>query len=208
MTMYEPPMQDGDPQETQEWLEALDAVLEREGSERAHQLLEALVEKARRSGAYIPFSRNTAYVNTIPPHLEQRSPGDAALEWKIRSINRWNAMAMVVNANRARDGVGGHIATFASAATLYEVAFNHFFKGADHPDGQDLVYFQGHAAPGIYARAFLEGRLSEEQLHNFRGEVEATACRPIRTPGCCRISGSSPPSAWASVRSWRSTRRG
>jgi pyruvate dehydrogenase E1 component len=171
--MYEPKQDvDPDPQETREWVEALQAVLEREGPERAHQLIEALNEKARLSGAFIPFSPNTAYVNTIPPHLEDRLPGDSRLEWKIRSIIRWNAMAMVINANREHSGIGGHIASFASAATLYDVGFNHFWKGPDHPDGPDLVYIQGHSTPGIYARAFLEGRLSEEQLHRFRMEAE------------------------------------
>jgi pyruvate dehydrogenase E1 component len=174
MTKFEPGPApgDADPQETAEWLEALQAVLERGGAERAHFLLEALQEKARLSGAYIPFSPNTAYINTIPPHLEERSPGDQALEWRNRSVIRWNAMAMVINANRDHSGVGGHIASFASAATLYDVGFNHFWKGAEHPQGQDLVYFQGHCTPGIYARAFLEGRLSEEELRRFRMEVD------------------------------------
>ncbi|TAJ54752.1 MAG: pyruvate dehydrogenase (acetyl-transferring), homodimeric type [Nevskiaceae bacterium] len=162
---------DSDPLETQEWLDALASVLQREGPQRAHFLLETLTEKARRSGAQIPFSANTAYVNTIPPHLEARSPGDHALEWKIRSIIRWNALAMVVNSNREHAGIGGHIATFQSAATLYDVGFNHFWKGADHPQGQDLIYVQGHCTPGLYARAFLEGRLDEEQLHRFRMEA-------------------------------------
>ena len=163
---------DIDPQETREWLEALAVVLEREGPERAHFLLEALQEKARLSGAYIPFSPNTAYVNTIPPHLEERSPGDHALEWRIRSIIRWNAMAMVINANREHSGIGGHIASFASAATLYDVGFNHFWKGPEHADGADLIYFQGHCTPGIYARAYLEGRLTEEQIRHFRMETD------------------------------------
>ncbi|HZR34013.1 MAG TPA: pyruvate dehydrogenase (acetyl-transferring), homodimeric type, partial [Nevskia sp.] len=163
---------DIDPQETQEWLEALAAVLDKAGPERAHFLLEALQEKARLSGAYIPFSPNTAYINTIPPHLEERSPGNHALEWKIRSIIRWNAMALVVNANHEHSGIGGHIATFASAATLYDVGFNHFWKGPEHPQGQDLIYVQGHCTPGIYARAYLEGRISAEQMHNFRTETE------------------------------------
>jgi pyruvate dehydrogenase E1 component len=162
---------DTNPAETKEWLDALQAVLEREGPERAHQLLETLTEKARLSGAFIPFSPNTPYVNTIPPHLEERSPGDHAMEWKIRSLLRWNAMALVVNANKEHHGIGGHIASYASAATLYEVGFNHFWKGADHPDGQDLVYIQGHCTPGIYARAYLEGRLTEEQLGHFRMEA-------------------------------------
>ncbi len=165
------PTSDADPQETREWLEALQAVLQNAGPERAHFLLETLTEKARRSGAHIPFSANTAYINTIPTHLEARSPGNHELEWKIRSIIRWNAMAMVVNANRDHSGIGGHIASFASSATLYDVGFNHFWKGPDHPQGADLVYIQGHVTPGIYARAFLEGRITEDQLNRFRMEA-------------------------------------
>ena len=163
---------DADPQETREWLDALESVLEREGPERAHFLLEKLVEKARTSGAYIPFSPNTAYINTIPLSREERSPGNAELEHKIRSLIRWNAMATVVRANKESSGLGGHIASFASAATLYDVGFNHFFRAANDNFAGDLVYFQGHSAPGIYARAFLEGRISEEQLAHFRREVD------------------------------------
>ncbi|HET7596423.1 MAG TPA: pyruvate dehydrogenase (acetyl-transferring), homodimeric type, partial [Burkholderiales bacterium] len=162
---------DADPQETREWLDALESVLEREGPDRAHYLLEALVEKARNSGAYIPFNANTAYLNTIPPGREERSPGDAELEHKIRSLVRWNAMAMVVRANKESSGLGGHIASFASAATLYDVGFNHFFRAASESFAGDLVYIQGHSAPGIYARAFLEGRITEDQLAHFRREV-------------------------------------
>ncbi|WP_341917157.1 pyruvate dehydrogenase (acetyl-transferring), homodimeric type [Hydrocarboniphaga effusa] len=162
---------DQDPTETKEWLDALQAVLQREGPERAHQLIESLVEKARMSGAFIPFSPNTPYLNTIPVDLEERSPGNHELEWKIRSLLRWNAMALVVNANKEHSGIGGHIASYASAATLYEIGFNHFWKGPEHPDGQDLVYIQGHCTPGIYARAYLEGRLTEEQLQRFRMEA-------------------------------------
>ncbi|MFN4262974.1 MAG: pyruvate dehydrogenase (acetyl-transferring), homodimeric type [Thioalkalivibrionaceae bacterium] len=164
--------QDIDPQETQEWLDAMAAVLEADGPERAHQLLEKLIDKARRSGAYLPYSANTAYVNTIPPHLEPAYPGDSALEHRIRSYIRWNAMAMVVKANRISTELGGHIATFASAATLYDVGFNHFWHAPDHEHGGDLLFAQGHSAPGIYARAFLEGRLSAEQLDHFRREVD------------------------------------
>jgi pyruvate dehydrogenase E1 component len=163
--------EDIDPQETQEWLEALEAVLAHEGVDRAHFLLESLIEKARRSGAYLPYSANTAYLNTIPPSKEEHSPGNAELEWHIRSLVRWNAMAMVVQANRISTELGGHIASFASSATLYEVGFNHFFHGRNSEHGGDLIYFQGHSAPGIYARAFLEGRISEDQLHKFRQEV-------------------------------------
>jgi len=146
---------DVDPQETQEWLEALDSVLEVEGSARAHYLLEKLVDKARRNGAHIPFSANTAYLNTIVPQLEERMPGDSGIEAKIRALVRWNAMAMVVRANKETSELGGHIASFASAATLYDVGFNHFFRAANDKFLGDLVYIQGHSAPGIYARAFL-----------------------------------------------------
>jgi pyruvate dehydrogenase E1 component len=164
--------QDVDPAETQEWLDALESVLAREGVERAHYLVERLVRRARRRGAYLPFSANTAYINTIPESRERKSPGNHALEHRIRSIIRWNAMAMVVSANRESSELGGHIASFASAATLYDVGFNHFFHARTPDHGGDLVYFQGHSAPGIYARAFLEGRLSEDQLHGFRQEVD------------------------------------
>jgi len=163
---------DSDPVETREWLDALDSALEREGVERAHYLLERLVRRARRKGAHLPYSANTAYINTIPVALEKRKPGDGELERRIRSIVRWNAMAMVVQANRVDPSLGGHISSFASAATLYDVGFNHFFRAPDAEHGGDLVYFQGHSAPGIYARAFLEGRISEEQLNRFRREVE------------------------------------
>ena len=163
---------DIDPQETQEWLDSLDAVLENEGVERAHFLLERLIDKARRSGAYLPYSANTAYVNSIPVQQEERFPGDLAMERRIRSLVRWNAMAMVVQANRLSTELGGHIASFASSATLVDVAYNHFLHARTKDHGGDLVFFQGHAAPGIYARAFLEGRISEEQLYNFRQEVD------------------------------------
>ncbi|WP_455380278.1 pyruvate dehydrogenase (acetyl-transferring), homodimeric type [Acidihalobacter prosperus] len=158
--------------ETQEWIDALEAVMEQEGVERAHYLLEQLIDKARRSGAFLPYSANTAYVNTIPPHLESILPGDQAMERRIRSLIRWNALAMVVKANRKSTELGGHIASFASIATMYDVGFNHFWRAPTHEHGGDLVYFQGHSSPGIYARAFLEGRLSEQQLDNFRQEVD------------------------------------
>ena len=163
---------DVDAIETQEWLEALEAVIENEGAERAHYLLEQLIDKARRSGADLPYSPNTAYVNTIPPHLEPPHPGDPAIEQRLRSYIRWNALAMVVKANRKSAELGGHIASFASSATLYDVGFNHFWRAPTHEHGGDLVYFQGHSAPGIYARAYLEGRLDEDQLDNFRQEVD------------------------------------
>jgi pyruvate dehydrogenase E1 component len=163
---------DVDPQETREWLDALDAVIEREGPARANFLLEQLVARARGSGAYIPYNANTAYKNTIPPEHEQRSPGNAELEHRIRSLVRWNAMATVVRANKESSELGGHIASFASAATLYDVGFNHFFRAANDHFLGDLIYFQGHSAPGIYARAFLEGRITEDQLVHFRQEVD------------------------------------
>ena len=163
---------DPDPEETREWLEALQSVLEREGPDRANFLLDRLVNEARRSGAYIPYNANTAYMNTIPPEREERSPGDAELEHKIRSLVRWNAMATVIRANKVSSELGGHIASFASAATLYDVGFNHFFRAANEKFGGDLVYIQGHSAPGVYARAYLEGRITEEQLNNFRQEVD------------------------------------
>ncbi|ALP52459.1 pyruvate dehydrogenase [Candidatus Tenderia electrophaga] len=163
---------DIDAVETKEWIESLEAVIENEGVERAHFLLEQLIDKARRSGSNLPYSANTAYVNTIPPHLEAPIPGDQAMEDRIRSFIRWNAMAMVVKANRKSAELGGHIATFASAATLYDVGFNHFWRAPSHEHGGDLIYSQGHASPGTYARAYLEGRVTEEQLDNFRQEVD------------------------------------
>lgn len=163
---------DLDPEETREWMEALQSVLEREGPDRANFLLEQLVNEARRAGAYIPYNANTAYLNTIPPEREERSPGDAVLEEKIRALVRWNAMATVIRANKESSELGGHIASFASAATLYDIGFNHFFRAANEKFLGDLVYIQGHSAPGVYARAFLEGRISEDQLSNFRQEVD------------------------------------
>ena len=164
--------EDTDPQETREWLDALDSVLHHDGVERAHYLLERMIDKARRSGAHLPYRATTAYVNTIHPSEEVEMPGEPGLEHRIRSVVRWNALAMVVQANRQSSELGGHIATFASAATLYDVGFNHFFRAPTAEHGGDLLYFQGHAAPGIYARAFLEGRLTEDQLRNFRQEVD------------------------------------
>jgi len=163
---------DSDSEETREWLDSLRAVIQREGPERAHFLLQKLIEQARRSGAYLPYKATTAYLNTIPAHLGEHSPGDQDIEWRIRAIIRWNAMAMVVKANRKAGELGGHIASFASAATLYDVGFNHFFHGPDAPGGGDLLYIQGHSAPGIYARAFLEGRITETQLEHFRQDVD------------------------------------
>ena len=163
---------DRDPNETKEWLESLKAVLDHDGPERAHELLERMVELTRRAGAQLPFQPTTEYVNSIPAHLEPQLPGDANMEWKIRSIIRWNAMAMVVRANRKPGELGGHIASFASSATLYDVGFNHFWRAPTPEHPGDLLYIQGHSAPGIYARAFLEGRISESQIDNFRMEVD------------------------------------
>jgi pyruvate dehydrogenase E1 component len=163
--------QDIDIVETEEWLDALESVLEEDGPERAHFLIEALVDQARRNGAHLPYRANTAYTNTIPRHLEPPPAGDAELEWRIDAMTRWNAMAMVVNANRDDSGLGGHIASFASSATLYNVGLDHFFRAPTAEHGGDLVYFQGHSSPGIYARAFLEGRLDEADLLRFRREV-------------------------------------
>ncbi len=161
---------DLDPQETQEWLDALDSVIMSAGGERAHFLLEKLIEKARRSGAYLPYSATTAYINTIPTGKEERSPGNNAIEHRIRSYVRWNAMAMVLRANR-NTNVGGHIASFASAATLYDVGYNHFWHAPCETHGGDLVYIQGHSSPGAYAYAFLSGELNQQQLDNFRQEA-------------------------------------
>ncbi|NQU68375.1 MAG: pyruvate dehydrogenase (acetyl-transferring), homodimeric type [Candidatus Marinimicrobia bacterium] len=161
---------DVDPEETQEWLESLQSVLDSQGSDRAHFLVEKLIDHARRNGVRMPYSPNTAFQNTIPPSQQKPYPGDRAIERRIKSIIRWNAMAMVVRANKESHGIGGHISSYASSATLLEVAQNHFLRGHDHPSGGDLVFFQGHSSPGVYARAFLEGRLSENKLTNFRRE--------------------------------------
>ena len=170
--MFDQAANDPDAAETAEWLDALETVIEREGPQRAHFLLEALIDKARRSGTHLPYSANTAYINTIPLHLEVPLPGDAAIEERIRSYNRWNAMAIVVRANRGEGELGGHIASYASSSTLLEIGFNHFWRAPSGEFGGDLIYFQGHCAAGVYARAFLEGRLSEEQLNNFRRDVD------------------------------------
>ncbi|MBI4290110.1 MAG: pyruvate dehydrogenase (acetyl-transferring), homodimeric type [Betaproteobacteria bacterium] len=163
---------DPDPVETQEWLNAIESVLAAEGPERAHYLLDRVLDKARGGGTSIAIGANTPYANTIPTAQEERSSGDQELEHRIRSYVRWNALAMVIHANRHSSELGGHIASFASSATLYDVGFNHFFHACSAQHGGDLVYFQGHSAPGFYARAFLEGRISEEQLRKFRQEVD------------------------------------
>ncbi len=166
---------DADAQETREWIDALAAVIEAEGRQRGHFLLEQLLEQARQKGIDMPFSANTGYVNTIEPEDEERCPGNLDIEERLRAYMRWNAMAMVVKANRLHpaDGgdLGGHISSFASLATMHGVGFNHFWHAESEGHGGDCLYFQGHSSPGIYSRAFLEGRISEEQLMNFRQEV-------------------------------------
>ena len=164
-------MQDLDPIETKEWVDALESVVENEGEDRAQYLMGKMGAWATRNGVALPYSVNTPYCNTIHVGSEPAMPGDMFMERRIRSLIRWNAMAMVVKANRKDPDLGGHIGSFASSATLYDVGFNYFFKGPTEEHGGDLVFFQGHTAPGIYARAFLEGRISEEQLENFRQEV-------------------------------------
>jgi pyruvate dehydrogenase E1 component len=172
---HAPGAQDADAQETREWLDALSAVIEAEGPQRAHALLEQLLEHARQNSIDLPFSANTGYVNTIEPDQEEHSPGNLELEGRLRAYMRWNAMAMVVKANRLNpeDGgdLGGHISSFASLAHMFAAGFNHFWHADSPGHGGDLLYIQGHSAPGVYARAFLEGRLTEEQLLNFRQEV-------------------------------------
>ena len=163
--------QDFDPGETREWLESIDSVLKTHGPERAHFLLEQLIDHTRRSGAYLPFKPNTAYLNSISTGQQPDYPGNRELERRIEAYIRWNAMAMVVQANRISSEYGGHIATYASAATLYEVGFNHFWRAKTDSHPGDMVFVQGHASPGIYARAYLEGRLTEDQLRHFRQEV-------------------------------------
>ena len=162
---------DQDPQETREWLDALEGILNTEGPERAHFLLEQLIEKARRSGAFLPYTANTAYINTIPPSKEDKSPGDHEIEGRIRNFVRWNAAAMVLRANK-NTNVGGHIASFASAATLYDVGFNHFWHSPSDTHGGDLIFAQGHSATGVYARAFMLGRLTAAQMDKYRQEVD------------------------------------
>ena len=157
--------------ETKEWLESLKYVLQTGGPERVTDLIRQLLVYAQEEGVRFPFSANTPYINTIPANKQPPFPGSREIERRIKSLIRWNAMAMVVRANKKDPGIGGHISTYASAATLYEIGLNHFFRAANDKQEGDLVYFQGHASPGIYARAFLEGRLSSEQLENFRHEL-------------------------------------
>ena len=162
---------DKDPVETKEWLDSIDSVIAQHGPERAHFILNQMVDYARRSGTYLPFSHNTAYLNTIPVGKQPSYPGDRAIEKRIEAIIRWNAMAMVVQANKESSEFGGHISTYASSATLYEVGFNHFWRAPTKENQGDMVFIQGHSSPGIYARAYLEGRLNESQLNGFRKEA-------------------------------------
>ena len=164
--------EDIDPQETTEWIDSIDAVVQRSGLARAQYLLKTLLDRGHHHGVVMPFTANTPYVNTIPVDQEPPFPGDRELERKIKSIIRWNAMALVVRANRKSEGIGGHISSYASAATLYEVGFNHYFRGKKAEGGGDHVYFQGHSSPGIYARAFFEGRITIQQMRNFRRELQ------------------------------------
>ncbi|HVA85996.1 MAG TPA: pyruvate dehydrogenase (acetyl-transferring), homodimeric type, partial [Candidatus Saccharimonadales bacterium] len=161
---------DIDPAETQEWLDSLDDVVEQEGENRARFLIYKLLKRARQLHVGLPPLTQTRYINTISPEQEPFFPGDESLEHRIRRIIRWNAVAMVLRANNAFPGIGGHLSTYASSASLYEVGFNHFFRGKDSGASGDQVFFQGHASPGIYARAYLEGRLTEDQLDAFRQE--------------------------------------
>ena len=165
---HDPNFDDQDPEETREWLESIDSVLQAHGGKRAHWLVEQLIDHVRRAGHYLPFSPNTAYLNTISPGREPSYPGDRAIEKRLEAWLRWNAMAMVVHANKQSSEYGGHIASYASSLTLYEVGFNHFWRGATEKDRGDMIFIQGHTSPGIYARSFMEGRLDQEQLKKFR----------------------------------------
>ena len=167
-----PQQEDGDPVETREWIDAIESVIHKEGVERARFLLERLIGQMRVAGADLPFSANTPYVNTIPVDAQPQRPGDPATEARISALTRWNAMALVVRANKDSSELGGHVASYASAATLYDTGFNHFWHAPDEKHGGDLIYVQGHSSPGIYARAYLDGRLSENQLINFRQETQ------------------------------------
>ena len=162
---------DLDPTETREWLESIDSVLGTQGPERAHFLLNQMIDFARRSGAYLPYAPNTAYLNTISTGRQPEYPGDRSIERRIEAYIRWNAMAMVVQANRQSSEYGGHISSYASSATMYEVGFNHFWRAPTKSHGGDMIFMQGHSSPGIYSRAYLEGRLKEDHLNRFRQEV-------------------------------------
>src|SRR5438045_1006397 len=162
---------DVDPEETQEWLDSLSAVVDTHGKTRARFLMSKLLERARELQVGHPATVSTPYVNTIPPEQEPWFPGDEYIERRIRAYVRWNAAMMVVKANKHAEGIGGHLSTFASSASLYEIGFNHFFRGKDDGNAGDAVYMQGHAAPGVYARAYMEGRLTADDLDHFRREI-------------------------------------
>jgi pyruvate dehydrogenase E1 component len=167
---------DADPQETSEWLEALQAVIAHEGPERAHYLLEQLIALGHETGINMPYSANTEYINTIPADQQPVTPGDYEMEQKIRDYARWNAMVMVLRANKDDSGLGGHIASYASAATLYDIGFNHFWHAPSEKHGGDLVLSQGHSAPGVYARAFMLGRLTKSRWTTSAARSTARAC--------------------------------
>ena len=162
---------DTDPDETQEWVDSLDSVVEHAGRGRARYLMLKMLQRSREQQVGVPALRSTDYINTFPPEREPYFPGDEHVERRIRSYIRWNAAIMVHRAQRPGIGVGGHISSYASSASLYEVGFNHFFRGKDHPGGGDQIFIQGHASPGMYARAFLEGRLDERRMDGFRQEL-------------------------------------
>ncbi|MGO1285496.1 MAG: pyruvate dehydrogenase (acetyl-transferring), homodimeric type, partial [Brachybacterium sp.] len=165
--------QDPDPEETREWLESFDGLVEHRGQERASEIVQSLIQHARDEDLHLPDSLMTDYVNTIPVDEQPEYPGDVELEKELRNINRWNAAMVVHRAQRPEVSVGGHLSSYASIATMYEVGFNHFFRGRNHPGGGDHVFFQGHASPGIYSRAYMMGRLSQEELDGFRQEVSS-----------------------------------
>ena len=175
--------QDVDPVETREWLDAIDTVIANEGVDRARFLLERLIGRMRQAGADLPFSATTPYVNTIPVSAQAQRPSDFRVEARLSSITRWNAMALVVAANKESTELGGHVASYASAATLYDIGFNHFWHAPSEKHGGDLLYLQGHSSPGFYARAFLEGRIDEARMRNFRQEVDGAGSRVTRIPG-------------------------
>ncbi len=172
-----------DDDEIRDWTESIASVIAFEGTGRADDILKEVVERARRSGAALPFASSTAYINTIPSRDEIKHPGDRELEHRIVAAIRWNAAAMVVRANAESTELGGHIASYQSAATLYETGFTHFWRAPTNDHGGDLIMFQGHSSPGIYARAFLEGRLTEDQLVHFVARSAGADCRPIRIRG-------------------------
>ena len=194
---------DRDPEETAEWVESLDSLIREQGTERAQYIMRSLLQRAGAQSVGVPMVTTTDYVNTIPVDQEAEFPGNEEYERRYRAYMRWNAAVMVHRSQRPNIGVGGHISTYAGAATLYEVGFNHFFRGKDHPGGGDQVFFQGHASPGMYARAFMEGRLTEEDLDGFRQEKSKRGPRPVLLPAPAAdaaSSGNSPPCPWASGR--------